>query len=135
MSNRPLGEKEDPTAISTSPAINLHQGHALFSQYQELQVCFYLMVFILFQSWFLYTNCIWYISDMAVKLWLFGNIKKWTLYWWEQFVLYCWIICIWNLLGPMFVVYQICDGLLRNNFMGNLSVELQYMTVPYFFGR
>ncbi|XP_022287844.1 uncharacterized protein LOC111100364 isoform X2 [Crassostrea virginica] len=37
MSNRPSGEKEDPTAISTSPAINLHQGHALFSQYQELQ--------------------------------------------------------------------------------------------------
>lgn len=37
MSNRPAGEKEDPTAISTTHAINLQQGHAIFSHYSELQ--------------------------------------------------------------------------------------------------
>lgn len=39
MSNRPAGEKEDPTAISTTHAINLQQGHAIFSHYSDLQVC------------------------------------------------------------------------------------------------
>lgn len=37
MSNRPAGEKEDPTAISTTHAINLQQGHAIFSHYSDLQ--------------------------------------------------------------------------------------------------